>query len=226
MSALRNSRSRRARRARRGDTLIEVMVALVVATVGMVGIASLQGSTVRSNQDSQEIGVALSFGRTWIQRIKRDALSWQAPGNPNVGTMLAGRNIGLGLNYFVPNGAWGLPVPLPALESSGANNRGIDIGAPVALNAPLPVVPAGALHYCVNTRFLTVQNTTDGLPEKIEAFVRVWWARRGSADSTNHNNASLTDLRTAGRCIVLQGPELNSTDLRVLYLSTPLRYTR
>lgn len=214
----------RVRESRRGDTLIEIMAAMVLAAIGMVGIASLQGSTVRSNQDSQEIGFAVSFGRTWIQRIKRDALGWQAPGAPNVTVLLANRTPNTSTTYFVPGGGWGLPVPLDASESPGANSRGMDIGSPAAIPALLPVIPVSQLHYCVNTSFTAIQVNAANQVEKMDASVRVWWGRRASLDMASHNDPSVKSVRDGQSCIVPSALALTSSDLRVLYLSTPLRY--
>lgn len=231
---LQQARAARARRARHGDSLLEVMIALAVASIGVVGLASMQGATARSNQDSQETTIAISFAKTWLERIKRDALGWTAAMDPSLmrTNVLAGRNTGLAFsdNYFVPtppaDDDWAVPVPLHAAESSGANNRGIDVGAPNVALPGQPIVANRDIHYCVNVNFVTTQNATDGLTEKMLATVRVWWTRRASLEQTNYSGIAL-DVRGAAGCAARlpTAAELASPDMRVLYLSAPIRFT-
>jgi prepilin-type N-terminal cleavage/methylation domain-containing protein len=222
------ARATRANRARRGDTLIEVMAALAIATIGIVGISSMQSTIVRSNQDSSETSVAIGFGRTWLERIKRDALLWNAPDAPAVvrATVVAGRNVsGSNAAYFLPDGNWAVPVPLHNQESAGANGRGIDVGARDFGLPGEPIVTNAAIHYCVNTRFTISETASNGFPAKMTAAVRVWWTRQASLNVTTYTGGILQ--ARAGGCVsyLPTNAELASQDLRVLYLSTPIRFT-
>lgn len=223
------TRTQRSRRKQQGDSLLEVMAALTITAIGVLGITSMQSATARSNRDATETKVALSFARTWLERVKRDALAWQAPGVPPRGQILAGRNLGVpnSADYFVPTApladTWSAPVPLHNGESSGANARGIDVGAPDPIfnNA---IVPGNATFYCVNFKFVTEEIDALGRDEVIRATARVWWARGGV--TANYTGAGIVAARANGCASVIPTAlELASNDVRVVYLSTLLTYT-
>jgi type II secretory pathway pseudopilin PulG len=221
------ARRRRARGALRGDSLIEVMAALAIASIGIVGITSMQSTVVRSNQDAQDTTVAISFARTWLERIKRDALLWQAPVVPTTlhGNVVLGRSVsGSGDQYFLAGGGWGVPVPLYNQESAGANSRGIDVGAPDFALPGSPIVTNEQIHYCVNTRFSTTELAANGFPAKMTAAVRVWWTRRASLNETDYTGPMLQVRANGCGAVIPDDTQLRSRHLRVLYLSTPLRF--
>jgi prepilin-type N-terminal cleavage/methylation domain-containing protein len=224
------------RRARRsaGYTLIEVMVAIAISAIGISGIVFMQTATVRSNQDAHETQVATVFARTWIERIRRDSLMWTAVGDPPRALILAGRNLGVpnSANYFVPtlpnDGNWDVPVPLAgtALESSGANYHGVDVGA---LDPLLPAVPVANrdIYYCANTKF-TVVHQANALTNAIRADVRVWWSRKSTLNETDYT-PGIGRVRGGGcESWIPSSAELRDRPLyrfRVVYLSTYLRWT-
>lgn len=226
------ARAGRARRALRGDSLIEVMAAVAIASIGMVGISTMQGTVVRSNADAQETNVAIGFARTWLERIKRDALHWTAPVQAQTiqAALMVGRApTANSASYFIPVGlqnTWSVPIPLHTGESPGANVRGIDVGAADFGLTGSPLVTNADIHYCANVHFSASQVSVAGLPEKMTATVRVWWHRRASLNQ-NNMDTSFTTVRGAGGCAALLPTPamLTSPDVRVLYLSTPLRYT-
>jgi prepilin-type N-terminal cleavage/methylation domain-containing protein len=223
-------------RARRGGyTLIEVMVAIAISAIGVSGIVFMQQATVVSNQDAHETQIATIFARTWIERMKRDALLWTEAGPPPVGAMFAGRvEVANPATYFVPTaantdvGAWTVPIPMgpPATESSGANYHGVDVGArDLAINGA-PVVSNADIYYCANTKFVTV-HTVNNLPNAIRATVRVWWIRRSSLNTTSYRG--ILAVRAGGcQAFVPSSPALQDAGqgrFRVTYLSTILRWT-
>jgi prepilin-type N-terminal cleavage/methylation domain-containing protein len=224
--------SRSARlRSQRGYTLIEVMVAIAISAIGISGIVAMQSATARSNQDAHETQVATMFARTWIERIKRDAVMWTAAGNPAPGVIFAGRNLGLANsgNYFVPdapnNDAWGVPIPMAgAPESPGANFHGVDVGAQDRLLPGAPVVQNADIYYCVNTKFAQI-HVVGGLTNAMRADVRVWWSRKASLDQTNYVGG-ITLVRGAGcQSSIPTSVTLRNGAFRVVYLSTFLRWT-
>jgi prepilin-type N-terminal cleavage/methylation domain-containing protein len=228
----------KARRARAGYTLIEVMISIAISAIGISGIVFMQNATVHSNQDAWETQTASLFARTWIERIKRDALLWTAAGMPVVGTMFADRDTALpnSGSYFVPSGAtidvgaWAVPIPIAgSAESAGANYHGVDVGAldRAAPGAPA-VVTARDIYYCANTKFITV-HTINNQPNAIRATVRVWWMRKSTLNSTDYT-VGMPAVRTGGGCEAfmpnsgqLQDPGVGR--FRVVYLSTVLRWT-
>lgn len=186
---------KRARTA--GYTLIEVMVGVLISAIGIAGITMMQTASVRGNQDAYESTVATNFARTWLERVKRDALLWNTPGNPVVGTMFVARAVPG--NYFVPGTGWTPPRPLAhavnqSQESSGADYHGFEIGSPVD-----PLNPGGAkvrtsdIYYCLHLRFNTVQTDAAGAAVAMGVDARVFWTRRGSNEATSF--AGMTAIR-------------------------------
>jgi len=183
----------REQRRHAGFTLIEVMVGILLSAIGIAGITFMQTVSVRANQDAQETTVATNFARTWMERVKRDALLWRTPGPPLVGAMFALRGAPAS-NYFVPGAGWTVPRPLLraaglSQESSGADYRGIEVGSPSdPLNPASPAVRTSDIYYCLNLRFTTVQQ--DGLTQPVAMAVdaRVYWARKGGLSTTSFQN--------------------------------------
>jgi prepilin-type N-terminal cleavage/methylation domain-containing protein len=224
------SEGRRRTNARAGYTLIEVMIAIAISSIGLSGIVFMQTATVRSNHDALETQVAITFARTWIERVKRDALLWTAPGNPPAAANRAPAN-----NYFVawpaPTDApaWDVPLSLPgAFESAGANFHGVDVGARDPLLQGNPVVTNGDIYYCANTKFVTV-HTSNLLPNAIRATVRVWWNRKASLNDADYT-PGIQQVRGGGCQAFLptsaQLQDAGRGRFRVVYLSTVLRWTQ
>jgi prepilin-type N-terminal cleavage/methylation domain-containing protein len=180
-----------ARRA--GYTLIEVMVGVLISAIGIAGISFMQSASVRGNQDAYESTVATNFARTWLERVKRDALLWRTPGAPLVGAMFPARGVPVS-NYFVPGAGWTVPRPLlrPAgfsQESSGANFHGIEIGSPSdPLDPASAAVDTRQIYYCLNLRFNTVQVDALGRDVAMGVDARVYWARKGSLSASAYTN--------------------------------------
>ncbi len=74
------------KRARRnaGYTLLEVMFAVSVLMVGTAGFTLMQGASARAIRNAQEHTVALQVLEGWIDRVRRDASLWTAPGVANM----------------------------------------------------------------------------------------------------------------------------------------------
>jgi hypothetical protein len=188
-----------------GYTLIEVMMGVALSAIGIIGITFMQTATVRSNQDAYESTIATNFARTWLERVKRDALLWTTLASPPpVATMFNGRGNPTS-DYFNPSGLWSGPRPFvravtEAQESSGANYHGIEVGSPSD-----PLLPAGLgnttvanrdIYYCLHLRFTTVQTDSLGQPAAMAVDARVYWARKGSAAVTQYDG--MTPARANG----------------------------
>jgi prepilin-type N-terminal cleavage/methylation domain-containing protein len=145
------------RRATHGYTLVEVMMAVAIMTVGSVGILSLTQATTMGNRDAREMSTAVDLTRLYIERVRRDALVWNSPGNV-VGTefLLAG---------LVTNpDVWFTPAP--TIGSHAFDFQGNDTAT------------AADMHYCTNLRASWVIGT-----DAARVDVRVWWHR--TASNTN-----------------------------------------
>jgi type II secretory pathway pseudopilin PulG len=231
MSALR-TKSRRPSRARAGFTLVEVMIAGSVFVIGMVGLTYMQTASVRSNQDAYESMVATHFAKQWIDRIKRDALYWTAPGAPTPAAWFGARTSIKSTSYFDPNpgpldgtGLW----PLDANESTGINYHGFEVGQ---TDPMLGRVDNGQIYYCAAARFYNGTNNQDGLLATMTARVAVWWTRKSSLELTLRNNAySYITAARAGGCQAANldfDPFVEAAvppTIRRVRLATALRYT-
>ncbi len=193
MSARGPSPEKHVQLSRAAFTLIEVMVGVLLSAIGIAGISFMQTASVRANQDALETTVATNFARTWLERVKRDALLWQTPGDPVVGALFPLRGVAAS-NYFVPGTGWTVPRPLLrpaglAQESSGADYRGIEVGSPSDPLDPASVpVRTSDIYYCLNLRFNAVQLDQLGQTVAMGVDARVYWARKGGLGATSFQN--------------------------------------
>ena len=189
------------RRALAGYTMLEIMISVVVMTIGATGILAMQGASVRSNQDASETTVAINFATTWMERIKRDARSWNLIGTADLG----GTNTQYLKLAATANGVWSVPTTT-APESAGADYFGFD--TPVGATPDL-------VRYCVNVRF-TQAHTFSGSVDAVRADVVVWWHRSSSRD-TSRANATCATALTASQ---IASVTADDRKLRKHFLST------
>jgi type II secretory pathway pseudopilin PulG len=178
-------------RARAGFTLVEVMAAGAVFLIGILGVSYMQSASVRSNQDAYESMVATNFAKLWLERIKRDALSWTAPGVPASAAMFPARPAAPGAqSYFAPGLPGAMPAngsglwPLDARESTGANYHGFEIGQTDPMTGL--VVGNADIYYCAFGSFTGASNDRNGQLSTMTATVTVWWNRKASLELTDY----------------------------------------
>lgn len=182
----------------KGFTLIEVMIALAVMTVGAMGIMGLQRATMRGNAEARELTVATDVTRKWVERLRRDSLTWNLQGMPP-GTYLSQ----IGAPGTVP--AWIVPPvpPAPATESPATDYLGNDVP---------PDSPDVAFCTHVMLSWVAPNNM-------IRADVRTWWYRRGT-------RANAVVLDCDGNAVGAVSAQLATAgDLRAVYASTLVRWT-
>ncbi|MGR9012099.1 MAG: type IV pilus modification protein PilV [Gammaproteobacteria bacterium] len=59
-----------------GFTLIEVLVSMVILAIGLLGLASLQGISLKNNQDAYLFSQANALAYEMSDRIKANKLGW------------------------------------------------------------------------------------------------------------------------------------------------------
>lgn len=64
-----------ARRAR-GYTVVEVLVGISLLIIASSGVVALQKVTVQSNGHARETATASQIARTWVERLRTDATTW------------------------------------------------------------------------------------------------------------------------------------------------------
>jgi type II secretory pathway pseudopilin PulG len=153
------------------------MLSIVVLGIGAAGVMSMQQASVQGNNDAHMLDVANSIAREWVERLRRDGMTWTMPdGTPGGSTQNWSTNTFL-ISQIGSNanaGLWIWPAP-PASGSNSGNpdpgyGRGFDIlGRDVTLtgNAQTGVT------FCTNIRGDWLQQD-----QLIRAEVRVYWPRQ------------------------------------------------
>ncbi len=154
-----------------GFTLIEVMVAVTVVTFGALGIFSLGNATIKGNAFAREMTIATDVTRSWVERVRADALLWRTAGP-------GGLAFTTYLNNAPPVAAVGAPsewlAPTPpegVVESFAYDYHGF------------PTAIADNMRYCTHLRYEWV------FPgEALRVSVRTYWHRtsRGVDDAISN----------------------------------------
>lgn len=199
-------------RSRAGYTLIEVMMALGVLSVGAVGLIALQQATTRGNVQARAQTVAVTVARTWVERLRRDALRWNQQGLAGIRAVPNGpvylRNVpdvqGVLGDWFAPVAPAGGP-----LESHGADWWGRDTADPAQMR------------FCTHLRLRWAS-----AEQTVRADVRTFYFRRG--DATDVESA---DFRLFPNCALGREGEVDAElaravpRIRVVPVSLVLRWT-
>jgi prepilin-type N-terminal cleavage/methylation domain-containing protein len=155
----------------RGFTLIEVMTSLTVLGIGTLGLVSLQRAAIVSNASAQQYTVAASVAQGWLDRLKRDAASWNHP----IDTADPVADISTDTLWLKSTPApgtastWFVPASQFAQGSStayAASDKFTVTGEPTTAGADTI--------YCVNVRLQYIY-----ADKVIRSEVRVYWPKRG-----------------------------------------------
>jgi prepilin-type N-terminal cleavage/methylation domain-containing protein len=193
------------KRRREGYTLIEVMMAIAIMMVGAVGIMALQKATVLGTSEANEHSIATAITRTWIERIRQDAISWQTPGAAGVaGTTF----LSAAPAAETTEGDWLSPVPAVAGRSHGFDAFGND------------TVAAGSMKYCTNVRYMWLGGQT-----AMRVDVRTWW-HRTHGDATTTNLALFAGCNPANAAPITTELDATPSRIRAVYGSTVVRVNR
>lgn len=195
------SKRRHFRRRTDGYTLIEVMMAIGIMTVGAVGIMSLQQATTRGNSFARQITSANHVTRTWVERLRTDALQWTEPGAGGVATT----------TYLSSVPAVTTEIgPWSTLGSAGdeGDSYAFDFLGNRTDGDPTPI------HFCTNIRLRWVLGNN-----AIRADVRTWWHRE------SRNVAARFDCAPGTEGAVTTELSEPDPDLHAIYGSILLRPT-
>jgi prepilin-type N-terminal cleavage/methylation domain-containing protein len=154
-------------RKQSGFTLVEVMVSLGIMTIGAMAILAMQQQIIRGNVHARELTTATQIAQNVIERLKMDAITWNAPGVPAASRYLGG----------VTPGAIGVFTTLPFITTSNGGITRLQSNAFDYYGDDLDTQngsPAN-LHYCASYRLSFVYTNN----RIIRTDVRVWWAREG-----------------------------------------------
>jgi prepilin-type N-terminal cleavage/methylation domain-containing protein len=155
---------------RQGFTLVEVMVSIGIMTIGGMAVLAMQQQLIRANMHARELTTATQIAQNWIERLKLDALAWNA-----IGDLSQTRYLNL-----VPApgtiGTFGRIVPWTATRAGVSE---LQSGAYDYYGDALDTTggsPAG-LHFCASMRLSWIYDNRRAM----RADVRVFWPRAGEA---------------------------------------------
>jgi prepilin-type N-terminal cleavage/methylation domain-containing protein len=154
-------RARKRGRAQAGFTIVEVMMAMALLTAGAAGIFALQQASILGNVQARQMTIATTVARTWVERLKRDALGWNRGANAATAGLLASTRYLNAVPAVGTDPVWMTPAAFADSRASYDH-----LGREVALGADV--------RFCVQYR---LQWVNPG--QAIRADVRVWWHRRG-----------------------------------------------
>ena len=126
-------------------------MALAVMVVGATALVGLQQLTTRANTTSREMSTATQIMQTWLERLKLDALQWNAA------------NVLTNTDYLqTVDGTWIVPSVV-GTQSPAFDHWGRDLA---------PIVDANT-RFCMSYRLTWVFSG-----EAMRADVRVYWPRK------------------------------------------------
>jgi type IV pilus assembly protein PilV len=155
----------------RGYTVIEVMIALTMLAIGTMGIVAMQKVTAIANRDAKNLVIANQVARTWLERLRTDAVQWNHPSVDRATSDLADTKW---LNKV--DGQWFRPTDdalgSPTADALGNDVRDADLSPGV---------------FCTNVRLTWLYGPPPGTPPPylIRAEVRTYWVRDGGGGTVN-----------------------------------------
>ncbi|MGO8992340.1 MAG: prepilin-type N-terminal cleavage/methylation domain-containing protein [Polyangiaceae bacterium] len=162
----------------RAYTAVEVMLSIIVLGIGAAGVMTMQQASVQGNADAHMLDIGNSIAREWIERLRRDAVTWTMPDDSNpspnwsTNTFLISQ-IGSATNA----GKWIWATVPTAGPNTGSSDwgygRSFDILGRDLPNPPATWAAQPATTFCANVR-------GDWLVQDqiIRAEVRVYWPRQ------------------------------------------------
>jgi Tfp pilus assembly protein PilV len=182
-------------RKQAGYTLIEVMLSVSVLIVGATGFTLMQGASARAIQTAQEHTVALEVMETWVERVRRDASLWNAPGIANMQNTVYLRAGSLAW------GTWITPAPVaePAttiIATPSSDAWGWDRAA------------GRDARYCVKLMYQIAHwSAARGIrsEDAVRADVMVWRPRRGAAGALDLMESGGTDCNAEANLLTSSG---------------------
>ena len=194
-----------------GFTLVEVMIAVGIMTVGSLGILSMHNAITRANRDAREMNAALAVTETWMERVERDALSWNTSGL-NTPDILATDYLRI-IGPEADETPWFRPNPSTLTESWGFDFFGQDTRA------------AADIKYCVNLKLSWIRQ---GSSARVD--VRTYWLREdhGFGTPASGDWVAAGDFRSSN-CTSADADSWNLGDapnVNVIFASTVVTWLR
>jgi type II secretory pathway pseudopilin PulG len=175
---------RRERARERGYTAVEVALSILVLGIGAAGVMTMQAASVQGNSDAHMIDTGNAIAREWVERLRRDSMTWTTPDTAN---QCGGSACNWSTNTFLVSQIGNSPGTWiwPAAPTTGSNSstlspwgygRAFDIlGRDVTLTGK---AQPGVM-FCVN-----IKGDWLWQDQLLRATVRVYWPRQMYAAPT------------------------------------------
>ncbi len=144
-------------------------MAMALLTAGAAGIFALQQASILGNVEARQMTIATTVARTWIERLKRDALGWNRGADAATAGLLNATRYLQAVPAVGTDPVWMTPT---AFDDSRASFD--HLGREVPLGADV--------RFCAQYRLEWVNPG-----QAMRADVRVWWHRRGRVGIASAN---------------------------------------
>jgi prepilin-type N-terminal cleavage/methylation domain-containing protein len=158
-------------RAASGYTVIEILMAMTVLTIGAAAAMSMQKVSMQGNLDARQMDLATGIGRMWMERLRKDAMSWTLPNAVNATSNFSNTQL---LSVYAGQG-WSRPdnyqpaTPLAAV-SPGFDMLGRDVPRAQLDGSPPPF-------FCVHINESWVGGNGSTTDSVLRVDLRVVWPR-------------------------------------------------
>jgi type II secretory pathway pseudopilin PulG len=166
--------------SRRGYTAVEVGLSIIVLGIGAAGVMTMQAASVQGNSDAHMMDLGNSIAREWIERLRRDSMTWTTPDDSNP-SQNWGSDTFLVSQIGNSPGTWIWPKAPTAGSNSAAGSpwgygRGFDI---LGRDLTLTGTAQPGVTFCANIKGdWLIQD------QSLRATVRVYWPRQMFAAPT------------------------------------------
>jgi hypothetical protein len=163
-TTVRKSRKDQSFRNLRGYTVMEVMIGMSLLVIASSGIIALQKVSTFGNMRARNLAVANQISRTWMERLREDAVRWNYPSpyRSGVPSDLAADTVWL-KQVNTQNNLWFRP----AFDVTSRKGPAFD-----ALGNDLPADRINEASFCVQVRLAWMYPN-----QLMRADVRVFWLR-------------------------------------------------
>jgi Tfp pilus assembly protein PilV len=148
------------------------MLSIVVLGVGAAGVMSMQQASIQGNADAHMLDLGTSIAREWVERLRRDGMTWTSPAPTqdwSTNTFLISQ---IGSTTNVGKWIW------PAIPTTGSNASVGDPGYSRAFDILGRDLTFSGNAYPGATFCTNIRGDWVVQDEMIRAEVRVYWLRQ------------------------------------------------
>jgi type II secretory pathway pseudopilin PulG len=157
-----------------GYTAVEIMLSIAVLGIGAAGVMSMQRASIQGNNDARMLDLGTSIARQWVERLRRDGMTWTQPREGSTSTDANWDKPNTAFIWQIGKAPGGWIYPKPQSWTQGAS---VTVNSPAAdiLGRDVPLAGAkysGAV-FCTQLRGDWLKQD-----QLLRAEVRVYWLRQ------------------------------------------------